>query len=65
MNVIGERPEVAEEMVAAFRSFAREQGRPPLDFLDPAAQLPPLPEAGESRLTPEMKKRLRALGYVK
>ncbi|MCJ7823068.1 MAG: sulfatase-like hydrolase/transferase, partial [Armatimonadetes bacterium] len=64
-NVIAERPEVAEKMVAAFRTFAREQRRPPLDFLDPAAKLPPLPEAGVSQLTPEMKKRLRALGYVK
>jgi len=64
-NVIAERPEVAEEMLAAFRGFALEQRRPPLDFLDPEAEMPPMPEAAESELTPRMKERLRALGYVR
>ncbi len=64
-NVVAERPEVAAELLEAFRSFALQQRRPPLDFLDPEAHLPPLPQAGESELTPEMTKRLRALGYVR
>lgn len=64
-NVIAQRPEVAEEVLAAFRSFALQQRRPPLDFLEPGAELPPPPEAGESHVAPETKERLRALGYLK
>ncbi len=64
-NVIADHPEVAEEMVGAFREFALAQRRPPVEFLDPAAEPLPLPEADETELIPEAKRRLRALGYVK
>ena len=63
-NVIAEHPEVAEEMREAFREFALAQRRPPLDFLHPGIELPPLPETGEVELTPEVERQLRALGYL-
>ena len=64
-NLIEERPEAAAELLEAFRSFALGQRRPPLDFLDPEAEMSPPPEAGKSEPTPRMKERLRALGYVR
>ncbi|UCC67425.1 MAG: sulfatase [Armatimonadota bacterium] len=64
-NVIEKHPDEAAELLEAFRSFALGQRRPPLDFLDPEAEMPPPPEAGESEPTPQMKERLRALGYVR
>ena len=64
-NVIGDNAEVADTMLAGFREFALQQRRPPVDFLSPEVEMPPLPEAGETALTPEMQRRLRALGYVK
>jgi hypothetical protein len=51
-------------MLEAFREFALAQRRPPLDFLRPDIKLPPLPEAGEAELTPEVRRQLRALGYL-
>lgn len=63
-NVITQRPEVAKEMLEAFREFALAQRRPPLDFLRPDVKLTPLPEAGEVKLTPEVRRELRALGYL-
>ena len=64
-NVIAERPEAAAEMVEAFREFAMGQRRPPVDFLRPGAKLPPLPEDEEVEMTPELRRQLRALGYVR
>lgn len=64
-NIIAEEPEVAEEMVAAFADFAAAQRRPPTNFLDPDAQLPPLPPQPEAELDPEHKRELRALGYLR
>lgn len=63
-NVIAEQSSVAEEMLEAFRGFARAQRWPPLDFVEPGAEVAPLPEVSEGELTPEMKRQLRALGYV-
>jgi arylsulfatase A-like enzyme len=63
-NVIAEQGEVAEEMLEVFREFALEQRRPPVDFLRPDVELPPLPKAGEVGLTPEARRQLRALGYL-
>ncbi len=66
-NLIGDRPEVEERMVAAFRLFARNQRYPPLDFVDPnwrptrgqVAPDVPVPEmSGETR------RELEALGYI-
>ncbi len=51
-------------MLAAFREFAMEQRRPPLEFLNPDLAPLPLPEAGETELTPEVQRQLRALGYL-
>jgi len=64
-NVIAENPDAADAMLAGFREFALQQRRPPVDFLSPEVEMPPLPEAGETALTPEMQRQLRALGYVK
>jgi arylsulfatase A-like enzyme len=64
-NVIAEQPVVAAGMLEVFREFALAQRRPPVDFLRPGVELPPLPEAGEVELTPEARRQLRALGYVK
>ena len=64
-NVIADHPEIAQEMVGAFREFALAQRRPPIEFLDPEAEPLPLPEADETDLTPEAKRQLRALGYLK
>lgn len=64
-NVIQEHLEVAADMTAAFRDFAARQSRPPLEFVEPDAEPIPLPEGTSVKLTPEAKKRLRALGYLK
>jgi arylsulfatase A-like enzyme len=64
-NVIEDHPEVAEEMLAEFGSFAMDQRRPPLEFLDPEAEPVPVPAEGALELSPEDRRRLRALGYVK
>ena len=64
-NVIDHYPEVADEMAAAFGRFAESQRRPPLDFLDPDAELPPLPPTRELELTPEQRQQLRNLGYLR
>jgi hypothetical protein len=63
-NVIDEHPEVAEDMLAAFRELAFQQRRPPLEFLDPDAPPLPMPDGRETELTPEVERRLKALGYV-
>jgi arylsulfatase A-like enzyme len=63
-NVIDEHPEAAEAMLAAFEAFALQQRRPPVEFLDPDAAAAPLPAAEETQMTPEVERRLRALGYL-
>ena len=63
-NVMAERPEVAEAMVSDFAEFAETQRRPPREFLDPGAEPLPLPPEA-TRISPEAKRKLRALGYVK
>lgn len=63
-NVVAERPGRAEELVAVFREFARAQTAPPLHFVDPDAPAPGLPEAPQVEVTEQMRRSLKALGYV-
>jgi len=67
-NVIAASRDLAEPMVAAFEQFAREQRRPPLDFLDPDAVMSPLPEVPAIALSPEDRARVNRiadLGYLR
>ncbi len=64
-NIIDEQPERAAELYEVFRSFADTQVAPPLDYIDPDAPTPELPEVQEVEVTEEMKRALRALGYLK
>jgi arylsulfatase A-like enzyme len=63
-NVIGEDPERAAAMLEAFIRFARRQARPPLDFVDPAAQAGEVEAAPKMDLSEEDREELRALGYL-
>lgn len=57
----------AEEMIDVFRRFAQDQRRPPRDFLDPDAVMPPLPEVPEIEMSPDDRERIRRiadLGYL-
>ena len=63
-NVIDQHPDLAEDLVAVFREFAEEQRRPPRDFLDPDAEMAPLPSAPLPELTPEQEKHLQNMGYL-
>ena len=58
-------PERARRLVEAFRDFAKAQAAPPLNFVDPNAAPPKLPEANEVQVTDEMRRSLKALGYLK
>ena len=64
-NVIDEQPERAAQLTEAFRTFARAQVAPPLDFVDADAPPPQLPKVDEVKVTEEMRRGLKALGYVK
>jgi arylsulfatase A-like enzyme len=64
-NVFDQRPEQAAKLINAFRAFALTQRLPPLDFVDPDAPPQELPQANEIEVTPEMRRGLKALGYLK
>jgi arylsulfatase A-like enzyme len=64
-NVIADQPEPAAELLAVFQTFAQSQAAPPMDFIDPDAPPPDLPDAHEVHVTDEMQRSLRALGYLK
>ncbi len=75
-NVIAEKPEVAEDMLSAFRRFASSQLRQPFNYLDPDAKqvlltdsIPQLQERGENagsrEFSDEAKKQMRDLGYLR
>jgi len=67
-NAVEGHPEQAAAMVEAFREFADEQRRPPLDFLEPNAVMPPLPEVPEIKMSPEDRERINRiadLGYLR
>ncbi|MBN1458188.1 MAG: sulfatase [Armatimonadetes bacterium] len=66
-NVIDDRPEVAERMIAAFRTFAESQRHPPLDFVDPEwrpGRQTATPQTQALDLTDEARRELEALGYL-
>jgi hypothetical protein len=63
-NVLDEHPDVAARLADAFRTFAQAQRAPPLDFVDPGAPAPELPEAPEVEVSDDMRRSLKALGYV-
>ena len=52
-------------LTEASREFAEGQAEPPLDFVDPPAPPPKLPEANEVEMTDEMRRSLKALGYLR
>jgi len=64
-NVFDQRPEQAAKLMSVFRAFALTQRLPPLDFVDPDAPPQELPQANEIEVTPEMRRGLKALGYLK
>jgi arylsulfatase len=66
-NVYTKHRAVGEEMADVFRRFAERQRRPPVDFLDPHAVMPPLPDVPEIEMSPEDRARVRRiadLGYL-
>jgi arylsulfatase len=65
-NVAGDHPQVANEMLKHFRSFAETQRRKPLEFLSPSAvPAPTTPSTNTHKLSAEERKRLETLGYLK
>jgi arylsulfatase A-like enzyme len=64
-NVIDRERERARRLTEAFREFAEGQAAPPLNFVDPNAPPPTLPEANEVQMTDEMRRSLKALGYLR
>ena len=69
VNLIEREPERTAELMQAFRAFAESQRRPPRRYLAGDAKLPPdSTEAEETErpvLSPEARKDLEALGYLK
>jgi arylsulfatase len=63
-NLIAEQPEQAQKMIRAFRLFAAKQATPPLDFVDARFTPPSQPKAPAVKVTKEMRRELRALGYL-
>jgi len=66
-NVIDDRPEMAESMIAAFRTFAQTQRHPPFDFVDPewrAAGQKAAPQTDDIDFSGEARRELEALGYL-
>ena len=64
-DVIAQEAEAAEKLTEAFRAFARRQTAPPLEFVDPEAQPVQLPDVEMVKPDEEMKRTIRALGYLK
>jgi len=64
-NIIADQPEAAEQTLAAFREFAKQQAKPPLHFADASAPPPSIPRRRDRQMTPQMEKELKALGYLK
>ncbi len=64
-NIIEQEPGRAAELAAAFRAFAVEQRSPPLDFVDPDAEVRGRPGAPEIEVDEETIRQLKALGYLR
>jgi len=63
-NVVAEHAETAATMTAAFRQFARTQGRPLTEFTSSRAVAPPATGTPENRLPSSTRRELKALGYL-
>ncbi len=63
-NVIEQQPDRAEELVLAFREFARTQRREPVDFVDAGAEPAAVPMGPGIRFSEETRRELEALGYL-
>jgi arylsulfatase len=67
-NVVDANRRTDEQMLAAFRDFAAQQRRPPMDFLEPNAVLPRLPRVPEIPMSPQDRahvNRIANLGYLR
>jgi arylsulfatase A-like enzyme len=63
-NVIRSQPERAAELVEAFREFAATQRRQPLRYVDPTYAKPEVTPEPRPELSEEMRRELKAIGYV-
>jgi len=63
-NIVEDDPERAAALAEAFRTFARAQTAPPLNFVDPDAPRPTVPERPRTTMTDEMRDHLKSLGYL-
>ncbi len=63
-NSIDEQPQVAAQMTHTFRQFALTQKARPLQFVDASYRPPPGPKLRETPLDYEMRRDLKALGYL-
>jgi arylsulfatase len=63
-NVAAEHPDTAARMIAAFRAFAHTQARPLAQFISPTAAAAPVSEVPQSKLPPQTRRELEALGYL-
>jgi arylsulfatase A-like enzyme len=64
-NVIGEQPQEARRLSEGFRRFAEMQSWPPLDFIDPDYRPRAKPRGKQPEMSEDLKKELKALGYLK
>lgn len=63
-NIIDEQPDIARDMLGVFETFVGDQAVPPKNFLHPRAPAPATPDSRPSRLTPDLRRELRSLGYL-
>jgi arylsulfatase A-like enzyme len=66
-NIIEDEPQKADELIEVFRAFAETQREPMMHFLRPKIKeaAPPPPLGYDPGLSPEVKRDLEALGYLK
>jgi len=67
-DVLAEHPEVVQQLLASFRTFARTQAVSLDRYLSPRAAATPAPEARlvpKHPLSPRARRELKALGYLK
>jgi len=64
-NMVTREPKQVERMVEAFRHFALTQRAAPLQFVEASARPPPLPTGQQVKPSEDMKRELKALGYLR
>lgn len=64
-NIVGRRERDESRLTEAFYRFAMQQRYPPLDYLDPNAEVIRLPERSQVPLSDEERRQLQALGYLR